>query len=107
MLRGFNVCAEVVAQPGDDLGSIIGLRPQSFLGLAVPAPLKFGFGLPGCFPGTAALSGPFLVSGVVSLEALACGGQLRGQDCGAGRAGVVVLSAGVGGLPEGVGFGSR
>ena len=57
MLRGFNVCAEVVPQPGDDLGLIIELRLQSFLGKTVPAPLKFGFGLPGFFPGTAAVSG--------------------------------------------------
>ncbi len=57
-LRGFNVYAEAGPQPGDGLSFIIGLRLRLFLGLAVPAPLKFGFGLPGFFPDGAAVSGP-------------------------------------------------
>ena len=47
------------------------------------------------------------VSGIVGFEALAFGGQLCGEGCSAGRAGVVVAGAGIGGLPVGVGFGLR
>ena len=51
------------------------------------------------------VGGPLLVPGVAGFEALAFGGQLCGEGCGAGRGGVVVLGLGVGGLLVGVGFG--
>ena len=75
--------------------------------LGVPPPLQFGCGFPGCVPGGVGVGGPLLVPGVVGFEALAFGGQLCGEGCGAGRAGVVVLGLGVGGLLVGVGFGLR
>jgi hypothetical protein len=46
-----------------------------------------------------------LVPGVGCFEALAFGGQLRGEGRGGGCSGAGVLGAGVGGLPVGVGFG--
>jgi hypothetical protein len=51
------------------------------------------------------VDGPLLVSSIGDFEALAFGGQLYAEGCGVGRAGVVVPDVGVGGLPEGVGFG--
>ena len=48
-----------------------------------------------------------LVPGAGDFEALAFGGQLGGESGGAGHGVVVVLGAGVSGLPVGVGFGLR
>ena len=75
--------------------------------LGVSASLQFGCGLPGCIPGGVGVGGPLLVPGIVGFEALAFGGQLRGEGRGAGRAGMIVLSFGICRLLEGVGFGLR
>jgi len=69
--------------------------------------LQFGCGFPGCVPGGVSAGGPLLVPGAGGFEALAFGGQLCGEGGGAGRADVIVLSMGVGGLLKGVGFSLR
>jgi len=61
--------------------------------LGVFSSLQFGGGFPGCFPGGVGVGGPLLVACVVGFETLAFGGQLGGEGCGAGRAGVVMLRA--------------
>ena len=75
--------------------------------LGVPASLQFGCRFPGRIPDGAGGGGPLLVSGVADFEALAFGGQLRGEGSGASRTGVVVLGMGADRLLEGVGFGLR
>ena len=96
---------ELLPPSGHLLRFVFGLRMWFVDWLSVPSPSQFGCGFPGCVPGGVGVGGPLLVSGVVGFEALAFGGQLRGEGGGAGRAGVVVLSLGVGGLLAGVGFG--
>jgi hypothetical protein len=103
-IHGLGGCLELLP-PGYQLRLLFRLRMRFTVWLDVSPPLPFGCGFPGCVPGDAGVGGPLLISGVGGFEALAFGGQLRGEGGGAGRADVVVLDVGVGGLPVGVGFG--
>jgi hypothetical protein len=98
---------ELLPPSGNQLRFVLGLRIWFAVWLGVPSSSQFGCCFPGCVPGDVGVGGPLLVAGVVGFEALAFGGQLRGEGCGGGRAGVVVPGAGVGALPVGVGFGLR
>jgi len=102
---GFGIGLEPARPSGRRLRLVFGLRMWFAVGPGVPSSLQLGCGFPGCFPGSAGVGGPLLVPGVAGFEALAFGGQLRGEGGGGGRADVVVLDVGVGGLPAGVGFG--
>ena len=104
-IHGLGVRLELLPPSGHQLRFVFRLRMWFAVWLGVPASLQFGCGFPGCVPGGVGVGGPLLVSGVVGFEALAFGGQLGGEGGGAGRAGVVVLGVGVGGLLVGVGFG--
>ena len=101
------VCLKLLPPFGQQLRFVLRLRIWFAVWLGVPASLQLACGFPGCIPGGAGVGGPMLVPGVAGFEALAFGGQLRGEGCSAGRGRVVVLSMGVGGMPVGVGFGLR
>jgi hypothetical protein len=106
-VHGLGVRLELLPPSGHLLRFVF--RPQlwSALWVGMPSSLKFSCGFPGCVSGGVSIGGPLLVSGVAGFEALAFGGQLCGEGCSSGRCGWVVLSAGAGGLLEGVGFGLR
>ena len=106
-VHGLGIRLELLLPSGYLLLFVFRLRMWFAVWLGVTAPLQFGGGFPGCVSGGVSVGGPLLISGVGGFEALAFGGQLRGEGCGASCGGVVPLSVGVCGLLQRVGFGLR
>ena len=106
-IHGLGVYLELLPPSSHRPRLVFRLRMWFTVWLGVPSSQQFGGGFPGCIPRGVGVGGPVLVLGVVGFEALAFGGQLEGEGCGAGRAGVVVLGIGVDELLESIGFGLR
>jgi hypothetical protein len=104
-IHGLSGCFWLVPPSCHWLLFVFRLRIWSAVWLSVLASSQFGCGFFCCMPSGAGVGGPLVVAGVGGFEAVAFGGQMRGEGGGAGRADGVVPGLGVGALLVGVGFG--